>query len=278
MRRVLVTGANGYIGRHVVKELLDQGYNVDACDFRFDDIDERANKVNISIFSGEKDIYNKLGQPDICIHLAWRDGFIHNSDAHMEDLSNHYLFLKNIVDGGLKHLSVMGTMHEVGYWEGEIDENTPTNPVSMYGIAKNTLRKSVELMIKEKNIILQWLRAYYIIGDDLKSNSIFSKICKMEEMGEESFPFTTGKNKYDFITVNELAKQIVAASTQQEVTGVINCCSGKPKSLSEKVEEFINEKGFKIRPEYGAFPDRPYDSPGVWGSCNKINLVLNLNK
>lgn len=278
MIKVLVTGANGYIGRHVVKELLDQGYNVDACDFRFDGIDERANKVNISIFSGEKDIYNKLGQPDICIHLAWRDGFIHNSDAHIGDLSNHYVFLKNMVDGGLKHLSIMGTMHEVGYWEGEIDENTPTNPVSMYGIAKNTLRKSVELMIKEKNIILQWLRAYYIIGDDLKSNSIFSKICKMEEMGEESFPFTTGKNKYDFITVNELAKQIVAASTQQEVTGVINCCSGKPKSLSEKVEEFINEKGFKIRPEYGAFPDRPYDSPGVWGSCNKINLVLNLNK
>lgn len=277
MRRVLVTGANGYIGRHVVKELLDQGYNVDACDFRFDDIDERANKVNISIFSGEKDIYNKLGQPDICIHLAWRDGFIHNSDMHMGDLSNHYVFLKNMVNGGLKHLSVMGTMHEVGYWEGAIGENTPTNPFSMYGIAKNALRKSVELIVKDNDVIVQWLRAYYIIGDDLKSNSIFTKICNMEEKGEETFPFTTGKNKYDFITIDELAKQIVAASTQKEITGVINCCSGNPVSLAEKVEEFIKEKGFKIRPEYGAFPDRPYDSPGVWGDSRKINKILNKN-
>lgn len=274
MSKVLVTGANGYIGRYVVRRLLDLGYTVDACDIRFDDIDERANRINTSIFNGSVDIYNELGQPDICIHLAWRDGFIHNSELHMSDLSNHYIFLKNMIKGGLKRLSVMGTMHEVGYWEGSIDEDTPTNPFSMYGIAKNALRKSLELMAKDNDVVVHWLRAYYIIGDDLKSNSIFSKICNMENNGEETFPFTTGKNKYDFITVDELAKQIVAAATQTEITGIINCCSGKPMSLAEKVEEFIRDKGFKIRPEYGAFPDRPYDSPGVWGDYNKIKKIL----
>lgn len=277
MRKVLVTGANGYIGRHVVKELLDRGYIVDACDIRFDGIDKRANKIDIPIFNRSIDIYNELSRPDICIHLAWRDGFIHNSEFHMSDLSDHYIFLSNMIKGGLKQLSVMGTMHEVGYWEGAIDENTPTNPFSMYGIAKNALRKSVELMVKDNDVIVHWLRAYYIIGDDLKSNSIFKKICSMEKEGRKTFPFTTGKNKYDFITVDELSKQIVAASTQEEITGIINCCSGNPVSLADKVEEFIKEKGFKIRPEYGAFPDRPYDSPGVWGDIRKINKILSKN-
>lgn len=278
MKKILVTGANGYIGRHVVKKLLDMGYNVDACDIRFDGVDKRANRVTTAIFNEDKDIYNRLGKPDICIHLAWRDSFIHNSDAHMSDLSKHYVFLKNMIDGGLRHLSVMGTMHEVGYWEGAINEDTPTNPSSMYGIAKNTLRQSLQLLIKDNDIIIQWLRAYYIMGDDLKSNSIFSKIYKMDIEGKEKFPFTTGKNKYDFITVDELSNQIAIASTQEEFTGIINCCSGRPVSLAEKVEEFIKIKDLKIKLEYGAFPDRPYDSPGVWGDSTKIEQILKYNK
>lgn len=58
----------------------------------------------------------------------------------MEDLPSHYLFIKNLLEGGLKHIAVMGTMHEVGFFEGSIKEDTPTNPQSLYGIAKNALR------------------------------------------------------------------------------------------------------------------------------------------
>ena len=276
MKKVLVTGANGYIGRHIVKTLLDNGYDVDACDFRFDGVDERANKISTPIFNGEKDIYEKLGKPDICIHMAWRNGFVHNSETHIEDLYNHYTFLSNMISGGLKHLSVMGSMHEVGYWEGAIDENSPTNPSSLYGIAKNSLRQSLELLAKDDKIVLQWLRGYYIIGDDLKSNSIFSKITKAEMEGKDKFPFTTGKNKYDFISIEGLAEQIAMASTQTEVHGIVNCCSGNPISLAEKVEEFIREKNFKIKLEYGVFPDRKYDSPAVWGDNTKIQKILGL--
>ena len=80
---------------------------------------------------------------------------------------------------------------------------------------------------------------------------------------------------YDFISVDELAKQIATVSTQDKIHGIINCCTGKPETLANKVEEFIFEHGFKIKPEYGAFPDRPYDSPGVWGDAQKINEIMN---
>ena len=65
-----------------------------------------------------------------------------------------------------------------------------------------------------------------------------------------------------------------AAVMQTEVDGVINCCTGKPMSLAERVENFIKENQLDIQLEYGAFPDRPYDSPCIYGDPTKINLIM----
>ena len=276
--RVLVTGANGYIGRYVVKELLDKGHEVYVSDIRYDDVDERAIRTDVEIFGNVQDVFTKLGSPDVCVHLAWRNGFVHNDMSHIDDFPNHYRFIKNMVDGGLKQIVVMGSMHEVGYHEGAVDENTPCNPRSLYAVAKNALRQLTLMLAEDKGICCQWIRGYYILGDDLKNNSIFSKIVAAAKEGKKEFPFTSGKNKYDFISVQELAKQIAAVASQSEISGVINCCSGKPISLADKVEGFIKENGYDITLKDGAFPDRPYDSPAIWGDSAKIEQIMKNDK
>ena len=274
MKHILVTGAAGYIGRHVVSEALDRGYHVTACDFTRKGLEERAEYSDVLIFGNAENIYEKLGRPDVVIHLAWRDGFVHNSPAHMGDLSNHVKFCSAMVDQGCPSLSVMGSMHEVGYWEGAITGDTPCNPQTQYGIAKNALRQSLLLYAKGKNTSIHWLRAYYIFGDDAHGSSIFAKLTQAELDGKSEFPFTSGKNKYDFISVQNLAKQIVSASVQTNYTGIINVCTGKPRTLAEQVEEYIRMHHFQIHLKYGAYPDRPYDSPGVWGNPEIINKIL----
>lgn len=273
-KKILVTGAGGYIGRHVVKAVLDSGLEVVASDLRVDGIDDRATKIQANIFGPNDSLFEELGSPDVCLHMAWRDGFKHNSDNHMGDLSSHYRFIKTMLDAGLKQIAVMGTMHEVGYWEGAIDESTPCHPASMYGIAKNALREATLMLAKEKDATVQWIRAYYIVGDDAHGSSIFSKLLQAANEGKPTFPFTTGKNKYDFIDVDELARQISAVVSQDQVNGIINCCTGEPLTLAERVERYIKENGLNIKLEYGAFPDRPYDSPGVWGDATKIRQIL----
>lgn len=272
--KIAVTGASGYMGSHVVKKLLDLGHNVIAVDLNYNGVDERAIFSDVNIFSGDIDVYEKLGCPDICLHLAWKDGFAHNSQAHMENLSSHYIFIRNLLKAGLKHIAVMGSMHEIGYYEGAVSENTPTNPLSHYGVAKNALRESTCLLCKENDAIFQWLRAFYILGDDSKNNSIFSKICKMEEEGQKTFPFVSGKNKYDFLDIDELSDQIISVILQTEINGIINCCSGKPVSLADKVTEFIEKNHMNIKPDFGKFPERPYDSPAIWGDNTKIQKIL----
>ena len=273
--KILVTGANGYIGRHVVKALLDKGCQVTACDINTNDVDERAEKLNFNFFKlPDGNVWESVGCPDVCIHMAWRNGFVHNAPTQMGDLSAHVVFLNTLIDGGLKHLVVMGSMHEVGYWEGAIDENTPCNPLSQYAIAKDSLRRSMILYCQQKECVLQWIRGFYVLGDDKKNNSIFCKLLLAAEEGKKTFPFTTGKNQYDFQYVDELAEQIVSTAMQTEVNGIVNCCSGKPVSLAERVEQFIKDNNLDIKLEYGAFPDRPYDSPCIYGDASKINKIM----
>lgn len=274
MKKILVTGAAGYIGRHVVKTALDMGYPVIASDFAFKGVDERAEFCDVPLFSGDKNIWQALGAPDVCIHLAWRDGFRHNASSHMKDLSSHVVFLNNLAKGGLRMLTVMGTMHEVGYWEGPITADTPCAPQSQYGIAKNALRQSLLLSLPDTGCLLHWLRAYYITGDEAHGSSIFAKITQAELDGKATFPFTSGQNRYDFIDVDRLAQMIVAASVQDQVNGIINVCTGQPRTLADRVEQFLRDKHYKIRLDYGAYPDRPYDSPGVWGDPARINEIL----
>ena len=277
-KKILVTGAGGYIGQHVVKALLDKGADVIATDIRLDDVDDRATKVQKNIFEENENIFTEMGSPDVCLHMAWRDGFIHNSEKHIEDLDSHYKFISNMMKGGLKQMAVMDSMHEVGYYEGAIDENTPTNPLSLYGIAKNTLRQLTFLLGKNENVIVQWIRGFYIFGDDLKNNSIFKKIVEAEQEGKTEFPFTSGKNKYDFLSIYDMADQIAEIVLQDKINGIINSCTGQPMTLAEKVESFIKENNFKIKLKYGAYPDRPYDSPGIWGDATKINEIMKAAK
>ena len=164
--KIIVTGANGYLGSGIVKAILDKGHEVIAVDFKTDNVDERAKKIEGNLFEIDNP-YVYFDKPDALLHLAWRDGFVHYSDAHIEDLPKHYKFIKAFVDEGCKHITVMGSMHEVGFYEGSINENTPCNPITPYGIAKNALRNLTEMICKQNEVVFQWLRGYYIVGNSI---------------------------------------------------------------------------------------------------------------
>ncbi len=270
--KILVTGANGYIGTGVVKQLLDDGMEVVATDYTTEKIDSRAKVIGCDIFK-IKGAYTLFEEPDALLHLAWRDGFKHNSINHINDLPYHYSFINELINDGLKKVCVLGSMHEIGFFEGSINEFTPTNPQSLYGIAKNALRGAVELAAKNKTLF-QWIRGYYIVGNTENGCSIFSKIVQAEKEGKTTFPFTMGENQFDFIDYNVFCNQVAKVVEQNKVLGIINCCSGRPSRLSERVERFISENKYKIKLQYGAFSERPYDSKAVWGNTEKIDAIL----
>lgn len=270
--RIMVTGADGYIGRGVVFQLLNAGHEVlamgfDSCGIENDRLEERLGDVFSFDFTSEE-------TPDVLLHLAWRNGFAHNDVSHLENLPKHYLFIKAALESGVKRVAVMGSMHEVGYYEGAVDENTPCNPTTPYGVAKNALRQLTGELCLQHDAQMQWLRGFYLVSNDGRGCSVFAKIVAAERDGKAEFPFTSGRCKYDFLPYEEFCHRVVAVVEQGDVDGIVNICSGEPIALGQYIEQFIDDNGFKIRLGYGKYPDRPYDSPAIWGDATKICSIL----
>ncbi len=272
--RILVTGAGGYLGTGVAKQLCEDGNEVIAsCRKPSDDIDGRC-KVIVGDIMRLKNPFHELGEPDVLLHMAWEKGFVHNDVSHINNIPLHYRFLEKMIMGGVKRVAVMGTMHEIGFFEGSIKEDTPANPRSLYGIAKNALRNATVIMCEKAGIPYQWLRGYYIVGNVDNGCSVFSKIAEAEESGQKLFPFTSGINQWDFLDYDQFCTMTAKAVEQDTIKGIINICSGRPERLSDRVEQFINDNHYKIKLDYCKYPDRPYDSKAVWGDDSKIMKIM----
>lgn len=121
MKKILITGANGFLGYNLVHYLYNNvNCNIVATDINLSKLEKfNINKIEADIFDcDEKNLFEYFNKPDVLIHLAWQDGFNHKADSHIINLPKHYKFLTNIIENGCKSVSVMGSMHEVGFYEG----------------------------------------------------------------------------------------------------------------------------------------------------------------
>lgn len=282
MKRIVVTGADGYIGSHVLEELARHKERFDVTAAVLDaQTCEKADGIRYVTFDfvrdyAREDLYEALMRPEICLHLAWRDGFVHNSPKHMEDISCHFGFLKNLADHGTAQFAVAGSFREYGSVNGMTDVDAFAYPDTMYTLSKTALKRALEIYFAGKDVCLQWFRPFTVYGDEEKNHSILSKIITWEKEGRKTFPFTDGNEEYDYIEIHELARQITAIVSQREISGAIDCCTGVTTRLGDMVERFLAENRFAIRPEYGAFPSRSYDSKSIYGDVRKIDAIMKL--
>jgi len=278
--RVLVTGATGFIGHHVVPCLLDRGLDVIATSRN----KNRAKKyewyneveyIECDYHKNILDYYNLLGEPDIILHLAW-DGLPNYKDPFHVDrnLPANCLFLKNFVEGGIKKIVVTGTCYEYGMQCGCLHELENTHPVTQYGLAKDTLRKYLEFLVHDTQTSFNWVRLFYLYGDGQNQNSLLPQLEQAISEGKNIFNMSGGEQLRDYLSVEDTARNLCTIVLQREVDGIVNCCSGNPISIRRLVEKRIDllNSDIKLNLGYYSYPD--YEPMAFWGDTTKLREII----
>jgi dTDP-6-deoxy-L-talose 4-dehydrogenase (NAD+) len=274
--RAIVTGATGFIGRHVVGALVRRGHAVTAVarnPRRVPDLQwpDAVQFVCCDVHTAGLDVRSVFGPADVIVHLAWPGLPHYKALYHVEEtLFADYRFLKSAVSSGYGHLLVTGTCLEYGMQTGELHENIETRPTTSYGLAKDTLRRLLEMLRSECPFILQWVRLFYVCGPGQHAGSLLSQLERALDRGDKEFPMSAGEQLRDYTRVEKVAAEIVRLVEQPEQTGIVNICSGKPISVRRLVEEFIAARGKQIRLKLGHYPAPDYEPMAFWGGRSRM--------
>jgi nucleoside-diphosphate-sugar epimerase len=266
--KVIVTGATGFIGQHLVPLLLQNNYEVIAV-ARDEEKAKRLSWFNDVQFipydfhKEEKKI--KISAGDGLIHLAWQGLPNYNALFHFEEnLLYSYAFIKKLVLSGVEQVLMTGTCFEYGLKSGPISSNTKPCPINPYGFAKDCLRQYLEFFKKEKSFVFQWARLFYMYGRGQNPNSLTSQLEKAIENNLPDFNMSDGEQLRDYLSVEEVARQIFDLY-QSKIEGTYNICSGKPISVRRFVEEYLAKRNSKMQLNFGHYPYPEYEPMAFWG-------------
>jgi dTDP-6-deoxy-L-talose 4-dehydrogenase (NAD+) len=282
MKKVLVTGATGFIGNYVIDELLKYGLEITATSSN----EEKAKqqhwfenvkymKFDFNLFNSSENYYLYFNQPDILIHLAWEGLPNYKSSFHTEiNLPKHKALIENLISNGLKDITITGTCLEYGMQEGCLSEDMPTLPSNPYSLAKNELRLHIEKLQRKFLFSFKWVRLFYMYGKGQNPNSLLSQLDKAIQNGNTTFNMSGGEQTRDYLPVEKVAQYIVRIALQKRIEGVINCCSGIPITIKQFVENHLKRTESAITLNLGYYPYTDYEPMHFWGSTEKLNTVL----
>jgi dTDP-6-deoxy-L-talose 4-dehydrogenase (NAD+) len=278
MRKVALTGASGFIGRHVLSELAHHGVELTAVT-RDPDRIARAKApiriVQMDLNRAQEDCFKRLGSPDVLIHLAWDGLPNYKSLHHFEiELSRQYFFLKTLIMAGLPSLVVTGTCLEYGLQSGALSENAPAQPRTPYGHAKDALRRQLEFLRETRAFKLTWARLFYMFGKGQSSSSLFSQLKAAVDRHDLTFNMSGGEQLRDYLPVEDAAKLIVELAMKRGDVGIVNVCSGQPVSVRKLVERWLHENDWSLDLNLGHYPYPDYEPMAFWGDRRRLDAVL----
>ena len=273
MTKVAVTGASGFLGRHVLAALSNAEVEVVAhartAKPALDALTPRWSFFDLA--AAPDDAFDRLGRPDIVIHLAW-DGLPNYTSArHVEaELPAQLRFLRGLVGAGLKRLVVAGTCFEYGMQSGCLHEDMPPLPSTPYGQAKDALRRQIEALSGKRPFELRWLRLFYLYGSGQAPTSLYSLFQAAIARGDRTFDMSKGDQQRDYMKVEDAAAALVAVARAEAPSRIVNICSGEPIAVRDVVERWRAERAADIALNLGALGVPPYEPFAFWGDNRRL--------
>jgi len=278
--KILVTGATGFVGQHLITKLLAKNHNIVAVARNSDFAKSMSwyqdvRFISCDLYSSTVDHVKVCGIPDVLIHLAWQGLPNYNDLFHFErNLFSDYHFLKNMILAGTKHVLVTGTCLEYGLQSGPLSEEVIPLPTTPYGLAKDTLRKFLQVLQKKNPFVFQWARLFYMFGSGQNKNSLLAQLETAINNKDKVFNMSGGEQLRDYLSIEDVASYLALIIENSSIEGIINCCSGEPISVRQLVENRISKREAKIKLNLGYYPYPDYESMAFWGDNQKLKKII----
>lgn len=274
MKKVLVTGATGFIGSQVTAELLRRGYEVHALVYS-KYVAEQPHFVQhtmnlmdtqaVSTFLSEHKFEN-------LIHLAWYVG----PKCHVHNLNLDWVvatlnLLKAFAENGGKVFSANGTVSEYDFSYGYLTEDkSPIENQSLHGVCKSAFYKIASSYCKQNNCQFKWPRIFNLYGPNEKPQRLMPSVINSCLKGEDVLVSDCLKFQ-DYLHVEDTARGIVDVF-ESNLQGAVNICSGQPVQLRTIVNKIAELTDFKGNILWGAIP-AAFGDDVVVGNNEKLKSI-----
>lgn len=276
MSRILITGATGFVGLPVARQLVAAGHSV-TCVIR-PDTDEKLEGLDAEIvhcddvFAQTADWWKStLTGVDTLVHLAWyaEPGKYLTSERNLECLTGTLSMAKGAAAADLRRFVGVGTCFEYDLSAGHLSVDTPLAPDTPYAAAKVATFTMLKAWFATTQVEFLWARLFYLFGAREDARRLVPYL-HAQMQNEEPAKLTSGTALRDYLDV-DVAAELVVKDTLSTRVGATNICSGQGVTIRALAETIADQYGRRDLLQFGARPDNLTDPPVVIGQRTEVS-------
>jgi nucleoside-diphosphate-sugar epimerase len=270
--RILLTGANGFVGRQVLRYLLADGHSVSIVARSHDSLNSHhLNDLNAifetqSLFTASDDWMQHICRRiDLVIHCAWyaEPGKYLQSAQNLDCAAGTLRLAKAASQSGVRRFVGVGTCFEYDLRKRFLTVDTPLLPSSPYAASKASTFLVLSHCLNQLGLDFAWTRLFYLYGEGEDSRRLVAYLHKCMKLGIPA-ELSTGNQIRDFLDIKDASRLLASFATSTH-RGAVNICSGKGISIRQLAETIAASYGRQDLLRFGARQDNLTDPPFVVG-------------
>lgn len=271
--KALVTGGSGFLGRSIADGLVARGYEVHAVSRApVDRVGVRAHAVDLLTVGAAETLLDSL-RPSLLVHAAWiTTGRYGPSLENLRWVERSSSLLAEFASKGGRRFVGVGTCFEYEWRMGDLSEDNPRRPVSLYGVAKSAFGELVLGLGAVSDLSTAWVRPFLLFGPHEHPDRLASSIMRSVLAGVPA-KMSHGQQIRDFGYVGDIGDAIAAVSDSSGL-GAWNVATGEPRTVLELASALADEAGDPSLLDVGAIEARPDEPERIVADVSRLREEL----